>query len=206
MGNYSDQPDYATSASNHTPDTVNFTTFLDQSAIYVSEDSEVSVIIAGQVPSYENVIQFKGIKGGTFMPVVVDYILGATAANTTTYIAKGTTFAGAGVSGTIKGTYIVDCPITLTASPFTANGAIKLKVVVNDSATITSIEAVEPSRNPATLGGTPGSGNATHQFKIPANSLGGTHAEVASGSLNNSKITALGFAVAANTTSMVTFK
>ena len=205
MGNYSDQPDYATSASNHTPDTVNFTTFLDQSAIYVSEDTEVSVIMAGQVPSYENVIQFKGIKGGTFMPVVVDYILGAAALASTTYIAKGTTFPGAGVSGSTEGTYIVDCPIELTSNN-TANGAIKLKVVINDSSTITSIEAVEPSRNPATLGGTPGSANATHQFKIPANSLGGTHAEIASGSLNNSKITALGFAVAANTTSMVTFK
>ena len=139
------------------------------------------------------------------MPVVVDYILGAAATAATTYIATGTTFAGAGVSGATKGTYIVDCPITLTANN-TANGAIKLKVVVNDSATITSIEAIEPSRNPATLGGTPGSANADHQFKIPANSLGGTHAEVAFGDLNNSKITALGFAVAANTTSMVTFK
>jgi len=206
MGNYSDQPDYATSASNHTPDTVNFTTFLDQSAIYASTNGEVSVIMAGQVPSYENVVRFKGIKGGSFMPVVVDYILGAAAASTTTYIATGTTFAGAGVSGSTEGTYIVDCPIELTASPNTANGTIKLKIVIDDSSTITSIEAVEPSTNPVTLGGTPGSANATHQFKIPANSLGGTHAEVASGSLNNSKITALGFAVAANATNMVTFK
>jgi len=206
MGNYSDQPDYATSASNHTPDTVNFTTFLDQSAIYASVDGEVSVIMAGQVPSYENIVQFKSIKGGTFMPVVVDYILGASAASATTYIATGTTFAGAGVSGSTEGTYIVDCSIELTDPPNTANGAIKLKVVVDGSSTITSIEAIEPSRNPATLGGIPGSANATHQFKIPANSLGGTHAEVASGSLNNSKITALGFAVAANTTNMVIFK
>jgi len=206
MGNYSDQPDYATSASNHTPDTVNFTTFLDQSAIYASTNGEVSVIMAGQVPSYENVVRFKGIKGGSFMPVVVDYILGATTASTTTYIATGTTFAGTGVSGSTEGTYIVDCPIELTAAPNTANGTIKLKIVINDSSTITSIEAVEPSTNPVTLGGTPGSVNATHQFKIPANSLGGTHAEVASGSLNNSKITALGFAVAANATNMVTFK
>jgi len=206
MGNYSDQPDYATSASNHTPDAVNFTTFLDQSAIYASVTGEVSVIMAGQVPSYENVIRFKGIKGGTFMPVIVDYILGAAAPASTTYIATGTTFAGGSVSGSTEGTYVVDCPITLTDSPFTANGAIKLKVVVNNSSTITSIEAVEPSRNPATLGGTPGSVNATHQFKIPANSLGGTHAEVASNDFNNSKITALGFAVAANTDNMVIFK
>lgn len=206
MGNYSNQPDYATSASNHTPDTVNFTTFLDQSAIYVSAGTEVSVIIAGQVPSFENVVRFKGIKGGTFMPVVVDYILGAAVASAATYIATGTTFTGSSVSGSVEGTYFVDCPIALTAAPNTANGAIKLKVVVNGSATITSIEAIEPSRNPATLGGTAGSVTATHQFTIPANSLGGTHAAVASGNLSSSKITALGFAVAANTTSMVIFK
>ena len=129
-----------------------------------------------------------------------------TAPASTTYIATGTTFAGGSVSDSTEGTYIVDCPITLTNNPFTANGAIKLKVVGNNSSTSTSIEAVEPSRNPATLGGTPGSVNATHQFKIPANSLGGTHAEVASNDFNNSKITALGFAVAANTDNMVIFK
>lgn len=207
MGNYSNQPEFATSASNHTLDTTNFTTNLNGQAIYINKDTELNVIMANVVPSYENIVQFKDLKGGSFLPIIVDYIVPVTTADTVTYIAKGTTFAGAGVSGSTEGTYIVDCPIELTASPNNANGTIKLKVVVNDSSTITSIEAVEPSTNPVTLGGTPGSANATHQFKIPANSLGGTHAEVASGSLNNSKITALGVALAAPATgtSIVTF-
>jgi hypothetical protein len=207
MGNYSNQPEFATSASNYTLDTVNFTTNLNGQAVYINKDTELNVIMANVVPSYENIVQLKDLKGGSFLPIIVDYIVPVATANTVTYIAKGTTFAGGSVSGSTEGTYIVDCPIELTADPFTANGAIKLKVVVNGSATITSIEAVEPSRNPATLGGTPGSSDATHQFKIPANSLGGTHAEVASNNFNSAKITALGLtlSVPATGTSIVTF-
>ena len=75
MGNYATQPDYATSASNHTIDSVNGTTNLNQSSIYCGSDGNLAVIMNGVEPSYANVVHFKGIKQGMFLPVIVDYIV-----------------------------------------------------------------------------------------------------------------------------------
>ena len=82
MGNYSDQPEFATSASNHTLDTVNFTTNLNGQGVYINKDTELNVIMANVVPSYENIVQFKDLKGGSFLPIIVDYIVPVTTAAT----------------------------------------------------------------------------------------------------------------------------
>ena len=159
MGNYSDQPDYATSASNHTPDTVNFTTFLDQSAIYVSEDSEVSVIMAGNALSYANAVHFKNLKEGMFLPVVVDYIV-----NYPAIIANGTIFnTGGTIAGAATGDYTFTADVKVNGTD--VDGSVKIRMVM-DGTTITTFEAVNDSTNSADLVG------GTSVFTIPANAIG----------------------------------
>jgi len=201
MGNYSNQPEFATSASNHTLDTVNFATNLNGQAVYISEDTELNVIMANAVPSYENVVQFKGLKGGSFLPVIADYIVPVAIA-TPKFLGTGTDiqadFTGA-VTGAVAGTYIVNCDVIETGT--TVDGEVSLKIVVDASRNITTAEVVNPSSNNATLI------VGTSKVTIPAGTLGNGSSAVTSDELESGDLTASGLTIAvpASGISIVTF-
>jgi hypothetical protein len=82
MGQYANQPDFATRAVGPiTPDVnINQTTFLDSAAIYVGSGGNLKVIIAGTAgPTASDAVEFMNIQDGSFVPVIVDYVLPATA-------------------------------------------------------------------------------------------------------------------------------
>ena len=190
MGNYSNQPEFATSASNHTLDSTNFTTNLNQQAVYIDLDTELNVIMANVAPSYENVVQFKGLKAGSFLPIIVDYIVGADITNPK-FLGKGTDieedFTGA-VTGAIAGTYIVDCDVL--ANGTAKDGEVRLKIVVNASRNITTAEVVNPSSNNATL-------STSSKVTIPASTLGKGSSAVTSDALEEGDLTTRTITIAA---------
>lgn len=75
MGQFGNQPDFGTEAAAVTPsDTVNVTTKLNSSILYVGTTGDVKVLIAGETNSL-NAVTFKNVSSGTFLPIVVDYVL-----------------------------------------------------------------------------------------------------------------------------------
>ena len=160
MGNYSDQPDYATSASNHTPDTVNFTTFLDQSAIYCGSDGNISVVMANKNPGYNNVVKFTNLKAGMFLPVIVDYIIGLDANG----LEKGTTFnTGTTIANAETGDYTFTANLKPNGSD--VNGSVEIRMVMNGT-TVNIWEVTSSSTNTTNLTG------GTSVFTIPAGAIG----------------------------------
>ena len=198
MGNFSQQPEFATSGSNHTLDTANFTTNLNGQAVYIQSDTELNVIFAGDVPSYENVVQFKGLKGGSFLPLVADYIVPVAIA-TPKFLGTGTDiqadFASA-VTGAVAGTYTVDCDVLANGSA--KDGEVRLKIIVDASRNITTAEVVNPSSNNATL-------STSSKVTIPANTLGDTSSAVTSDALEGGDLTTSGLTISAPTGAIVTF-
>lgn len=179
MGNYSNQPDYATTASNHTVDSVNGTTNLNQSAIYCGSSGSMAVIMNGVEPSYANAVHFKGLKSGMFLPVIVDYIV-----SYPKVIANGTTFAS---GGTIAGAATGDYTFTADVKPngTDVDGSVKIRIVMNGT-TITTFSAVGDSTNSANLVGN------TSVFTIPANALGSnaaTNVTITTAKISPSKVT-----------------
>lgn len=159
MGNYATQPDFATSASNHTLDTVNYTTNLNQSCIYCGSDGNLAVIMNGVEASYANAVHFKGLKQGMFLPVIVDYIV-----NYSAIIANGTTFATGGtIANSATGDYTFTADVKVNGT--SVDGSVKIRMVM-DGTTIVTFEAVGDSTNSADLVG------GTSVFTIPANALG----------------------------------
>jgi|TARA_R110002050_G_scaffold143027_2_gene268318 hypothetical protein len=78
MGQFGNQPDFATEAAVCTPsDTISPATNLNGSILYVGVVGDVSVIMAGK---RSGAITFKNVPGGSFLPVTVDFVL---ATNTT---------------------------------------------------------------------------------------------------------------------------
>jgi hypothetical protein len=77
MGQYGNQPDFATRAVTATPtDTISSATKLNSAALYVGVGGDLSVIIAGTAnPTLADAVVFKGIVAGSFIPVIVDYVL-----------------------------------------------------------------------------------------------------------------------------------
>ena len=77
MGQYGNQPDFATRAESITPtDTISSATKLNSAALYVGVGGDLSVIIAGTAnPTLADAVVFKGIVAGSFIPVIVDYVL-----------------------------------------------------------------------------------------------------------------------------------
>ena len=77
MGQYGNQPDFATRAVTVTPtDTISSATKLNSAALYVGVGGDLSVIIAGTAnPTLADAVVFKGIVAGSFIPVIVDYVL-----------------------------------------------------------------------------------------------------------------------------------
>ena len=75
MGQYGNQPDFGTEAASVAPsDTINLTTKLNSSILYIGTTGDVKVLMCGETNS-ANAIIFKNIPSGTFLPIVVDYVL-----------------------------------------------------------------------------------------------------------------------------------
>jgi hypothetical protein len=77
MGNYATQPDFATIASTVTKSD---TTFLNGTALYVGTGGDVHVIMNNVENIAGNVIIFKNVPDGSFLPAIVDYVRAATTA------------------------------------------------------------------------------------------------------------------------------
>lgn len=82
MGQYGNQPDFATEAKQITKsDTIDNTTKLNGACIYVGGGGDMKVILAGVVasgggfPTAAQAVTFKGVGNGVFFPVIVDYVL-----------------------------------------------------------------------------------------------------------------------------------
>jgi hypothetical protein len=78
MGQYGNQPDFATRAESINPitDAISSATKLNSAALYVGVGGDLSVIIAGTAnPTLADAVVFKGIVAGSFIPVIVDYVL-----------------------------------------------------------------------------------------------------------------------------------
>lgn len=83
MGKFGNQPEFATSAEAITAsDTVDGTTNLKQSALYIGTGGDLSVLMAGE-RNVANAIVFKNLPDGVFLPIIVDHVLatGTTAAD-----------------------------------------------------------------------------------------------------------------------------
>lgn len=75
MGQYNQQPDFATFAASVTPsNTFNATTKLNGSALYVGTGGDVSVIMKNIDGALGNTVRFSNVPDGTFLPVIVDYV------------------------------------------------------------------------------------------------------------------------------------
>jgi len=77
MGNYATQPDFATTAFTITKSD---TTFLKGAALYVGTGGDVHVIMNNVENIAGNVVIFKNVPDGSFLPAIVDYVRAATTA------------------------------------------------------------------------------------------------------------------------------
>lgn len=180
MGNYSDQPDFATSASNYVH-TTDLDQNLNQSALYVGYSGNIAVIPANAPANFSGIVLFPGMPKGIFTPVIVDYIIGdgpfvGIEKNKTITFSSPIT-----VSGAVGGEYTLTLPIS-TNDVNNLNGSVKAKVTVDSSGRVTKIDTLEASTNTSNLTVNTGStnDNAEHRITIPANTLGGTHSQVTS--------------------------
>jgi hypothetical protein len=206
MGNYSDQPDYVTSASNYVH-TTDLDQNLNQSAFYIGDSGNVAVIPANAPANFSGIVLFTGMPKGIFAPVIVDYIIGS---NAFTGIEKNKTITPASpiaVAGSVEGEYILTLPIS-TGNVNNLNGSVKAKVTVNSSSQVTKIDTLEASTNASTLIVT-GSANdsAEHRITIPENTLGGTHTQVTAITAEETQVAMVNKKSAANVLStIVTYK
>ncbi len=90
MGQFGNQPDFGTAAAAVTAsDTISFATSVRRSCLYVGTGGDVKVILSGVTqadgspPTAAEAVLFKNIPDGSFLPVIVDYVLltGTTAAD-----------------------------------------------------------------------------------------------------------------------------
>ena len=77
MGQYNQQPDFATIANTVTKSD---TTFLDGVALYIGTGGDVHVIMKNVENAGGNVVIFKNVPDGSFLPAIVDYVMAATTA------------------------------------------------------------------------------------------------------------------------------
>ena len=85
MGQFGNQPDFITEVKSLTAsDTINSTTFLNGSAIYVGNSAtgaNIKVIMVGVtaagggLPTASDAITIKGVQAGSKLPFIVDYVL-----------------------------------------------------------------------------------------------------------------------------------
>ena len=72
MGSYHNQPEFATTAKEITAsDTMDATTFLDGSALYLGVGGDVRVIMKGVTPVLGNSVTFKSAVDGSFLLLLV---------------------------------------------------------------------------------------------------------------------------------------
>ncbi len=76
MGQYNQQPDFATKAF---AVTASDSTFLDGVALYVGTGGDVEVIMKNVAVDGTAVV-FKNVPDGSFLPAIVDYVKAATTA------------------------------------------------------------------------------------------------------------------------------
>jgi hypothetical protein len=77
MGQFNQQPDFATIANTVTKSD---TTFLDGVALYIGTGGDVHVIMKNVENAGGNVVIFKNVPDGSFLPAIVDYVMAATTA------------------------------------------------------------------------------------------------------------------------------
>ena len=77
MGQFNQQPDFATIANTITKSD---TTFLDGVALYIGTGGDVHVIMKNVENAGGNVVIFKNVPDGSFLPAIVDYVMAATTA------------------------------------------------------------------------------------------------------------------------------
>jgi len=83
MGQYANQPDFGTEAATVTAsDTISNATDLKGACLYVGTGGHVKVILAGVtgasgsgLPTASEAVIFKNIPDGSFLPVIVSYVL-----------------------------------------------------------------------------------------------------------------------------------
>ena len=85
MGQYRNQPDFGTSAVEIiASDDINNTTKLNGVCLFVGNGGSAKVILTGMTgpdgkskPTDADAVTFENIPSGTFLPVIVDYVLAA---------------------------------------------------------------------------------------------------------------------------------
>tara|TARA_R110000772_G_scaffold266079_1_gene388101 strand:- start:649 stop:921 length:273 start_codon:yes stop_codon:yes gene_type:complete len=77
MAQFLNQPDFGTFAKAITKtDTITYATNINSSCLYVGTAGDVNVILAGIAsPSLANAVLFKSVAAGSFLPVIVNYVL-----------------------------------------------------------------------------------------------------------------------------------
>jgi len=82
MGQFGNQPDFGTEAATVTAtDTITFATSVRSSCLYIGTGGDVKVILSGVTqadgtpPTAVEAVLFKNIPDGSFLPVIVDYVL-----------------------------------------------------------------------------------------------------------------------------------
>ena len=82
MGQFGNQPDFGTEAATVTAtDTIAFATSVRSSCLYIGTGGDVKVILSGVTqadgtpPTAAEAVLFKNIPDGSFLPVIVDYVL-----------------------------------------------------------------------------------------------------------------------------------
>ena len=77
MGQFGNQPDFGTFAKAITKtDTITSATNINASCLYVGTAGDVNVILTGVAgPSLAKAVLFKSVAAGSFLPVIVDYVV-----------------------------------------------------------------------------------------------------------------------------------
>ena len=76
MGQYNQQPDFATIANAVTPtDAFSATTKVNGAALYIGTGGDVAVVMKNIEGTIGNAIVFKNVPDGTFLPAIVDYVI-----------------------------------------------------------------------------------------------------------------------------------
>jgi hypothetical protein len=174
MGTFHNQPEFATEGE--IKDLAAGYNLLDgnQQAVYVATNGHISLIPGNQAKSHANVITFKNVQAGTFMPVIAGFILPrelGSGAATYKVLADGVNLF-ARISGQseetdsnyVAGTYTVNCQaLDSNDSDAAIGNTIPIEIIVV-STSVTSIIVKEPIYDLV----------ANDKIQIPANALG-TH-------------------------------
>ncbi len=82
MGQYANQPDFGTEAVDvQTSDTLRSDFSFNGSVLYVGTGGDIRVVLTGKVgpqgapPTISQSIIFRNVQSGSFLPVVVDYVM-----------------------------------------------------------------------------------------------------------------------------------